>query len=54
MEKELYTIHEAVMLTGRSDASIRHLIKRHQIPCRKIGYSLLLEKATVERLLRDR
>jgi hypothetical protein len=47
---QLLTIHQAVMLTGRSDASIRHMIKRGLIPSRKIGYSVMLERYVVEAL----
>ena len=50
MDKQLYTVHEAVMLTGRSEASIRHLIKRGVIPARKIGVAIMLDRPTVEKL----
>jgi predicted DNA-binding transcriptional regulator AlpA len=47
---QLLTIHQAVMLTGRSEASIRHMIKRGQIPFRKIGMAVMLERHVLDRL----
>jgi hypothetical protein len=47
---QLLTIHQAVMLTGRSEASIRHMIKRGQIPFRKVGVAVMLECHVVEQL----
>jgi hypothetical protein len=49
---QLLTIHEAVMLTGRSESSIRHMISRGQIPCHKIGMAVMLERHVVARLVK--
>jgi hypothetical protein len=54
MDKQLWTIQEVVMLTGCSESAIRNRIKRGQLPARKIGYAVMLEKAAVAQLLRDR
>jgi hypothetical protein len=50
MEKHLLTVHETVMLTGRSEASIRHMIKCHQIPFHKFGYAILIPCQAVEQI----
>jgi hypothetical protein len=54
MDKQLLTIHEAVMLTGRSESAIRHLIKRGVIPFRKVGVAVMLERHVVEHLPKGR
>ena len=50
-EQEFLTIAQAARWTGLTEASIRNRIFRSQLPARKLGARVLIEKSAVQQLL---
>lgn len=50
MNGQLHTIQQAALATGLSEGCIRNYVTRRQIQVHRLGRSIYLDSATVERL----
>jgi excisionase family DNA binding protein len=48
--QQLYTVHQACLITGLPESTIRNWIARRHIKTHKLGRAVYLEHAVVEQL----